>query len=312
MPEKWLGPVSVICAAALGLSSGVLYFRHAAPATAAATNVVADSQNNRAAAASVLAPAADADTSLRIWPGDSSLANGLAMTDSHDLIVNDALRDLVDFYLLEQTADDRAEQLELYLRTRLSPPASEQAVQIAEHYVAYMKAHDDLLAAQNLSAQNLSASNVDINRIVTWRQQRDQLRQRMLGDQVVQAWYQNDDSQLTQAIDEWRQRTADQDGIAAAGEQPRYPVPHWRNSHDEEQHIQYLLGLLQKTVTSFSERSREGQHWAERYSSYQNDARKIVGDASLDASQRNAQLQALRVKLFPTQAERQRAHELGP
>ncbi|EDZ99850.1 hypothetical protein BH160DRAFT_4836 [Burkholderia sp. H160] len=312
MPEKWLGPLCVICAAALGLSTGVLYFRHAAPATAAATSAVADSESNAATAASVHAPTADADTSLRIWPGDSSLANGLAMTDSHHLIVNDGLRDLIDFFLLEQTDDDRADQLKLYLRTRLRPPASEEAVQIVEHYVVYMRAHDDLLAAQNLNAQSLNASNVDINRIVTWRQQRDALRQRMLGDQVVQAWYQNDDSQLGQAIDEWRQRAADQEGVAASAQQPRYPVPHWQNSREEEQHIQYLVGLLQKAVTSFSEQSHEGQNWAERYSSYQTDAQKIMRAPGLDASQRNSQLEALRVELFPTQAERQRAHELGP
>jgi hypothetical protein len=54
------------------------------------------------------------------------------------------------------------------------------------------------------------------------------------------------------------------------------------------------LGLLQKAVTSYSERSHDGQHWAERYWSYQNDAQKIIRDAALDASQRNAQLQALR------------------
>jgi hypothetical protein len=134
----------------------------------------------------------------------------------------------------------------------------------------------------------------------------------MLGDQVVQTWYQNDDSQLAQAIDEWRQRAADQEGTTESAQQPRYPVPHWRNGREEEQHIQYLLGLLQKAVTSYSERTHEGQHWTERYSSYRNDAQKIIRDSTLDASQRNAQLQALRVKLFPTQAERQRAHELGP
>jgi lipase chaperone LimK len=311
MPEKWLGPLCVICAAVLGLSTGVLYFRHAAPATATPTSVAADRETDWAAA-SVHAPAPDADTSLRIWPGDSSRANGLAVTDSHHLIVNDGLRDLMDYFLLEQTDEDRADQLKLYLRTRLRPPASEEAVQIVEHYVAYMKAHDDLLAAQNLNAQGLNASNVDINRIVTWRQQRDQLRERMLGDEVVQAWYQNDDSQLAQASDEYRQRAADQEGVAASAQQPRYPVPHWQNSREEQQHIQYLLGLLQKAVTSYSERSHEGQHWAERYSSYHNDAQKIIRDATLDASQRNAQLQALRVKLFPTQAERQRARELGP
>ncbi|MBB5497969.1 hypothetical protein [Paraburkholderia sp. MM5384-R2] len=234
------------------------------------------------------------------------------MTDSHHLISNDTLRELIDFFLLEQADDDRADQLKLYLRTRLRSPASEEAVQIVERYVAYMKAHDETLATQNLNAQSLNASNVDINRISTWRQQRDQLRQRMLGGQVEQFWYQNDDSQLTQAIDEWRQRAADQEGVAASAQQPRYPVPHWQNSRDEELHIQYLLGPLQKAVTSFSERSHEGQHWAERYSSYQNDAQKITHDASLDAAQRNAQLQALRVKLFPTQGEQQRAHELGP
>ncbi|WP_206002381.1 hypothetical protein [Paraburkholderia antibiotica] len=311
-PHKWSTLLGVAGAAIVGLSIGVVCFRHAAPVTASATIVAPDSAGNAASSAPGHTLAADADTSLHIWPGNAGLANGLAMTDSHHLIVNDGLRDLIEFFLLEQSDDDRTDQLKLYLRTRLRPPASEEAVQIVEHYAAYMKAHDDLLAAQNLDARNLNAANVDINRIVTWRQQRDQLRQRLLGEQVVQAWYQNDDSQLTQAIGEWRQRAADEQGATASDQQTRYPVPHWQNPNDEARHIQYQLSILQKAATSFSELRREGQHWAERYASYQHDAQTLIRDANLNAAQRNTQLQTLRVKLFPTEAERERARERGP
>jgi hypothetical protein len=246
-------------------------------------------------------------TLLRIAPPNDP---GLAVTENHELIVNSALLDLINFFLLEQTDEDRADQLKIYLKSKLPSPASNEAVQIVDRYQAYMKAHDDLLAAQNLG-HGTHTSAVDIDRIVTWRQQRDRLRRSILGDQVVQIWYQNDDAQLNQVLEEWRQRAEDEKAPSSPMQGPRYPVPHFHNKSDEERHRQYLLGVLEKAVTSFGTLSREGRQWAARYASYLDGANKIRHDVA-DISQRNLQLQELRLRSFPTEAERQRARDLGP
>ncbi|WP_245964841.1 hypothetical protein [Trinickia dinghuensis] len=165
------------------------------------------------------------------------------------MIANSALLELIDSFLLEKTDGDRADQLKAYLKRSLPSPAYGEAMQIVERYQAYMKAHDDLLAAQHFGA--IDASTVDVERIEVWRQQRDRLRQSMLGEQVAQAWYQNDDARLDQAIAEWRQRAEDAQSPVPSATEPRYPVPHWRSTSDEERHRRYLLGVFEKAVTSY-------------------------------------------------------------
>ncbi|TKC86067.1 hypothetical protein FAZ69_22165 [Trinickia terrae] len=186
----------------------------------------------------------------------------MAVTENHELIVNSALLDLINFFLLGQQDGDRADQLKAYLKANLPSPANSEAVRIVGRYQAYMKAHDDLLAAQNLGDAT-DASTVDIDRIAIWRQQRDRLRQSMLGAQVVQAWYQNDDAQLDQVIGEWRQRAEDDQASSSSAPESRYPVPHWLDKRDEEHHRRYMLEVLEKAVTSYDRLGREGRQRAE-------------------------------------------------
>lgn len=255
-----------------------------------------------------LAPAAGRETGsqprLRIAPNDP----GLAVTESHALIVNTALRDLINFFLLEQTDADRADQLKLYLKSKLPEPASTEAVHIADHVKTYMKAHDDLLAAHH--AEGLATGTVDMLRLSIWRQQRDRLRQSLLGDQVVGAWYANDDAQLEQVLNEWQQSADAEPGSVASG--PRDPLPQWQNQSDAQDHRRYMLAVLDKAVTSFAVLSREYRQWPDRYAAYLIEAKQITQNGAIDAAQRNRQLQQLREKSFATDAERQRARELGP
>ncbi|PTB20319.1 hypothetical protein C9I57_13335 [Trinickia symbiotica] len=181
----------------------------------------------------------------------------MAVGEGHRLIVNGALLGLIDSFLLENSDDDRADQLRRYLKGKLPAPAYGEAMEIVERYQTYMKAHDDLLAAQNLG-HGRDVSAIDIDRIAIWRQQRDRLRRSILGDDVVQAWYQNDDAQLDQVLQEWRQRLEDSEGplSRAQAQALRYPVPHWHDKQAEEHHRQYMLRVLEKAVTSFADRRR--------------------------------------------------------
>jgi len=179
---------------------------------------------------------------------------GLAVNDANgDLIVNTALHDVIDFFLLEHADDQDANRLQQYLKSTLPSPAFDQAMRIVAAYREYMKEHDDLLAVQNLDLS-------DLNRIADWRTQRDRLRQRILGDQVVQAWYQNDDTQLKQALDELQQRSDMASGTVAQppqpGASPPRPVPHWRDPDKEQQHIRHQQELLQQASTRYADLHR--------------------------------------------------------
>lgn len=236
----------IVAAAALGLSLGLAYIRHAEPEPAAVHQ-----PRFAGPSASAFQTVDATDAASPDEPTDARLA----LTENRELVVNSELRELIDSFLLEKPDDDRADQLKAYLKSRLPLPAYGEAMRILERYQAYMKAHDELLLAQRL---NLSiGSDVDIERIEVWCQQREHLRQRMLGAPLARAWYQNDDAQLDQAIAEWRQRVEDAQSPMSSASAPRYPVPHWRNKTDEDRHRRYLLGVLERAVTSYETLRRE-------------------------------------------------------
>ena len=228
-------------AAVIGLSIGVLATRLPEPENAAAAAP-------RTSSAVVIPPAP------RTTPITTSAAEGngpaLTITGQQTLVVDTALLNVFNTFLLKPDGD-RAEQLAVYLKSKLPPTALAEALQLAERYQAYVQAHDELLAAQHLNG-NIQVATVDIDRIAIWREQRDRLRQRVLGDRVVQAWYQNDDAQLDQVLQEWQQRVADAQGANLQGE--RYPVPHWSDPAQEEKHREYMLGVLRGVVRGYGER----------------------------------------------------------
>lgn len=240
--------VCVVAAAVLVLSIVVLHGRHEEQEAVAARRPRSPVSTGAAAFGTQSSPEPALSGVVPDEPG-------LAITESHELIVNGALLDLIDSFLLDNDEGDRADRLKRYLKSKLPAPADGEAMQIVEHYQTYMAAHDDLLAAQNLRHVR-DGSVVDIDRIAIWRQQRDRLRRSVLGDDVVQTWYQNDDAQLDQVLHEWRQRSENNDASQSQSQAPRYPVPHWHDKKAEEHHRQYMLGVLDKAVTSFADRRR--------------------------------------------------------
>ena len=178
----------------------------------------------------------------------------LGVDDNQQLLVNHALLEVINHYLVEQTGDHDEDDLKDYLKGKLPQAAYAQAVQIIDRYQTYMRQHDELLAVQNLqkidtntNPQALTAA--DIQRIAEWIVQRNRLRQNQLAANVTQAWYQNEDASLKQALDELLKRSNDASSQPATSAQ----VPHWSNRSEEEQHVQYLLGLLRNATTSFSQ-----------------------------------------------------------
>jgi lipase chaperone LimK len=222
-----------------------------------------------------------------------------------NLLVDTVLRDAIEFFLLEQTGDDGMTALRSYMASRLPPAASKEAVRIAEQYGVYMQRHDRQIASQNFS----NDAPPDTSRIATWLQQRTRLRHEVLGEAVTQAWYQNEDAQLQQALGEFKQRGAEdlpyaalaptEDGVAA--------VPHWRNPADALQHEQYIIGLLRDATDSFAARALERRQFADRYNAYADNVEQIAANLGPDSTERATRIGALREKYFLTETEKQQA-----
>lgn len=189
--------------------------------------------------------------------GDIGPNGALEVTQDQHLLPNVALRDVLDYFLLARADDAAKRALHDYLRRKVPAPAVADAMQIADQYLAYMTEHDALLAAQNLQLQGANVTSSDLARLSTWRAQRERLRERSLGKQVMQAWYQDDDLQTLQAIDEL-QRTGEDAGMARTqqagmdGATPYRPVPRWNSKADEERHRTYLRDVITRAVTPFA------------------------------------------------------------
>ncbi len=220
------------------------------------------------AAAPVLPVKASAAAASRVARA-APVASGQAA-----LVIDPALLDVFHFYLLEQAGPVRADALRQHLRQTLAPGAYQDAVVLVDRYLAYMTAHDALLSAHQLSPN-------DMRRFAVWLEQRDRLRQRILGAAVTQAWYRQEDAQLRRIVDE--------------------ALP-----PDE------LLTriALDKAMTSFAGLARDAPAWRLRFDRYLEAKGRILHDPGLDESERSIQVRELLLRAFPSEAERFRARSL--
>ncbi len=175
----------------------------------------------------------------------------LLLADSGDLIIDAGLLKVLNFYLVENAGTDTWQRLANDLRGRLPDRALGQAIAIAQRYREYLVQYDRLLAAQNL------AQAADLGRLRTWAQQRHALRQRLLGDAVALAWYDNDEANLTQAIDELEQRASGQVQEQSLVD-PRYAPSAEQTRRQAEAHERHLHEVLLQATRSFaSQASRQ-------------------------------------------------------
>ena len=288
------------------------------------TQEPARKSNEAATATTVFGPGAWVEPSRTSTEAsnDSGPALAPAIDANGNLVVDTVLRDAIEFFLLEQTNGDAMTALRGYMASHLPPAASKDAVQIAEQYGIYMQRHDSQIAAQNFSTGTGTGTGTtlvpDTNRIATWLQQRTRLRHEVLGDAVTQAWYQNEDAQLQQALGELRQRAAaniqyveqPQDPVASASVDDGVPVvPHWRNPGDARQHEQYLVRLLRQATQNFEARAIERRQFADRYNAYASKVTQIAANLGPDSAERAALTSALREKFFLDNTEKQLAQE---
>jgi lipase chaperone LimK len=122
------------------------------------------------------------------------------------LVVDPALRRLFDSFLKNGAAGTpREQELRAHLKGRLGPPTLAQAEGLAGDYARYLKAEAALRANQRFvppDPAGMSAAQVE--QMLAWQQQRAQLRERMLGSAVSQAWFGTEDADCRTALNDWR------------------------------------------------------------------------------------------------------------
>jgi lipase chaperone LimK len=250
------------------------------------------------------ADADGADIAHVVVPGE------LAATEDGKLIVNSSLLEVIDYFLLEQPDANRASALTSHLQNKLPASAFQEAVKLVGQYQAYMAAHDNILATQNFGVPGGPIQSPDLNRIANWCEQRDRLRRRMLGDQVTEGWYQNEDAQLKQVLDELQQARAGtsdaQDQAAPPETGPRPPIAaRWTSVADEVQHNPYMQDVLARATASFSTLANQRRQWAVPYAAFADAARRVYQNTALDSFEKNLQMQELLNRFFHTEPERQ-------
>lgn len=213
-------------------------------------------------------------------PASPAAPAGRAVSGHAALVDDQALLNVIHAYLLEQTGPARADALRLHLKQTLAPDAYHQASTLVDHYLDYMAAHDALLAVQRITGS-------DLRRIAIWCDQRDRLRQRLLGTAVTQAWYRQEDAQLKRIFDE-----------AALGVSATQPPD--------------LLSqtALDQAVKSFAAMAEEGPAWAARQAAYLQAKSQITHNASLDEAERSIRIRELLLRSFSSEADRFRMRSL--
>jgi hypothetical protein len=190
------------CALAVAVGvMGVVYLRDtaASPGAPAMSATASPSWDGPVGPGALAAPAA---------AGTAALAGEQPLSGADGrLVVDQALRRLFDSFLDKGKLREQA--LRSYLRSRLNPPALAQAESLAGDYQRYLQAEAALRARARLAPVDPAGLSVpQVEQMLALQQQRAQLRERMLGMPVTQAWFGAEDEKCRMAFLDWRKMRA--------------------------------------------------------------------------------------------------------
>jgi hypothetical protein len=190
--------IGLACVVAVALGAGSVVWLRGGMAPAAAPAV------QRAGWDGPIGPGAIADA-----PPPSVIDEQPLMDGAGNLRVDPALRALFDGYLAKPGG---AAPLRAYLDGRLTPPARRQVADLVDAYVRYLRAERELRAQARFTKPDPSGlSDRQAAEMLAWQQDRAQLRARMLGTAVAQAWFDADDADCRTALEDWRRMRAPAD-----------------------------------------------------------------------------------------------------
>jgi hypothetical protein len=140
------------------------------------------------------------------------------------LLVDARLHGLFDSYLLPARGapasasapavarDARARELRLWLDSQLKQPALGEAIELLGAYQRYLDAEDAMRARERFTRPDPAGlTDAQVDQMAAWQQARAQLRERMLGTNVAQAWFGMDDADCSSAFADWRKGRAPED-----------------------------------------------------------------------------------------------------
>jgi hypothetical protein len=206
--------LGLACAVAVAIGGGAVVWlqggaaRHAVPAAPAQTASAWDGPIGPGALPRGT-PANDLALA-QAGMGDQPLADA----EGH-LLVDARLRSVFDSYLLAAKGparDARAAELRTWLRSRLGQPALGQATDLVSAYLRYLQAESELRARARFTRPDPAGlTDAQVDQMVAWQQTRAQLRERMLGTAVAQAWFGADDADCSTAFADWRKQREPRD-----------------------------------------------------------------------------------------------------
>jgi lipase chaperone LimK len=139
----------------------------------------------------------------------------IAVDAAGHLVPDRALRSLMDEFLVNGKQSERQAmeaQLRVFLRGRLSQPAAGEADRLVTDYLAYMNMEQQMLSRERFTQPDPSGLTDDqIKHLLAWQQQRAGLRQRMLGTAAASAWFDAEDGDCANALNDWQKQMAPAD-----------------------------------------------------------------------------------------------------
>jgi lipase chaperone LimK len=255
------------------------------------------------------------------FAADTMAPGGLAVTSDQKLVINRALRDVIDYFLFGGHPGERAAHvasLDAHLKAALPPPAYGEAMTIVKNYLSYIEAHDQLLARESRSATpaDSALAPMDLDRIAAWVAQRTRLRQNFLGLKVTEIWFGAEQAETETDLAAMRKRGA---GAPDAITVDTDPVQQASSALDtmrakgapQEAQRQYVAARFgEDAARRFDADAREEQAWQSRYADYRQSADRIRRQAGIDPAERDRQIEALQGKTFAAEPERLRARAL--
>jgi len=250
---------------------------------------------------------------------DTSPPQGLEVGVDQHLRINHALRDVFDYYLLGGFPGSRAEhmaQLLAHLKAGLPALAYADAERLAQSYLAYLTAHDALLARQAMPVVTLDSQMAapDAERIAAWFSQLSRLRQDMLGVAVARIWYGDEDAesqQLLMALSGGAKMplsSAAADPVQKGFDDIRLLRQQGGGRQAQRDMMAQQFGAA--AAQRFDRLGQEEQAWQDRYVQYRQAAEQIRQQTGSAKEDRQRQIEALRSRAFSDDAERMRAQAL--
>lgn len=258
-----------------------------------------------------------------LWPdvSDTLPPSGPQVQPDGRIRIDTSLRDLLDHFLLGGHPGTRTEhlaRLRHHLESSYSAVAFSQAWEIAERYRTYLDEHDRLLERESVPGVHMEDAEqvADANRIASWVAQRKRLRQTVLGVQVAQDWFGDEEQEMQlmlSALHRGQERlTAEPIGsdplgeAAASLENLRAANAPLKRRRDE---IAARFG--EAAGQRYETFEREEMLWQARFDAFRRQAQSVRANDGLSMEDRERQVETLLLHAFPDDALRLRARTLN-